>query len=168
VLLFPSSVMAACHSNYEPLSRWGHVAVAVGSKLHMWQGWSFRKDIKELASTVEQFDITTEHWEQKSVYSTPPPGLYNTANAVVGTSLYSFGGYDGKHFSNSLHKLDLHTLQWKDLVVRNPSSGPQKKVGVSCVKNEICWNSLHNSDNFISHSVECELTGTRERVAGQV
>jgi len=126
VLLFLSSVMAARHSNYEPLSRWGHVAVAVGSKLHMWQGWSFRKDIKELASTVEQFDITTEHWEQKSVYSTPPPGLYNTANAVVGTSLYSFGGYDGKHFSNSLHKLDLHTLQWSDLV---PSSGPQKKVG---------------------------------------
>ena len=129
MLLFPFSAMAACHSDYEPLSRWGHAAVAVGSKLHMWRGWSFHKNIKELASTVEQFDVTTEQWEQKSVYSTPPPGLCNTANAIVGTSLYSFGGYDGKYYSNSLHQLDLHTLQWKDLVIQNPSSGPQRKVG---------------------------------------
>lgn len=47
----------------------------------------------------------------------------------MGTSLYSFGGYDGKAYSNSLYQLDLHTLEWKELVVRNPSSGPQRKCG---------------------------------------
>ena len=134
MLLFTFSAMAARHSKYEPLSRWGHAAVAAGSKLHVWRGWtgSARK-LKAVASTVEQFDVTTEQWKQKSIYNTPPPGLCNTANTVVGTSLYSFGGYDGRNPSNSLHQLDLHTLEWKDVVVQNPSSGPQKKFGCRMV-----------------------------------
>ena len=113
-------------------------------------------NVQEFGSTVEVFDVTTELWEQKSIRGVPPPGMSNTAYTVVGTSLYSFGGSDGKAFSNSLYQLDLHTLEWKEIVVRNPSSGPQRKCGsrmVSYVDNQLlifagkgdrrCTNEVH-------------------------
>ena len=121
--------MATHRSSYEPLRRFGHAAVAVGSKVHMWRGTVPEGNVQEFGSTVEVFDVTTELWEQKSIRGVPPPGMSNTAYTVVGTSLYSFGGSDGKAFSNSLYQLDLHTLEWKELVVRNPCSGPQRKRG---------------------------------------
>jgi len=121
--------MATHHFSYEPLGRFGHAAVAVGSKVHMWRGTVPEGNVPEFASTVEVFDLTTELWEQKSIHGIPPPGMSNTAYTVVGTSLYSFGCYDGEAYSNSLYQLDLHSLEWKELVVRNPSSGPQRKCG---------------------------------------
>ena len=121
--------MATHHSSYEPLGRVGHAAVAVGSRVHMWRGMVPGGNVQEFASTVEVFDLTTELWEQKSIHGIPPLGWSNTAYTVVGTSLYSFGGSDGKACSNSLYQLDLHTLEWKELVVQNPSSGPQRKCG---------------------------------------
>ena len=121
--------MATHRSSYEPIGRFGHAAVAVGTKVHMWRGMRPKGNVQEFASTVEVFYLTTELWEQKSIHGIPPPGRSNTASTVVGTSLYSFGGFDGKAFSNSLYQLDLHTLEWKELVVRNPCSGPQRKRG---------------------------------------
>ena len=47
-------------------------------------------NFKDVASNVDVFDVTTELWEQKTINGTPPPGLANTANTVVGTCLYSF------------------------------------------------------------------------------
>jgi len=102
--------MATQHSSYEPLCRFGHAAVAVGSEVHIWQGVGPKRNVQEGASTIEVFDVTTELWEQNSIRRTPPPGLSNTAYTVVGTSLYSFGGHDGKYLSNSLYQLDLHTV----------------------------------------------------------
>ena len=61
--------MAAHGSNYEPLSRWGQAAAAVGSKLYMWRGWNgFIKTLEEDAPNIDRFDVTTELWEQKSIY----------------------------------------------------------------------------------------------------
>ena len=121
--------MATHRSSYEPIGRFGHAAVAVGTKVHIWRGAGPNRNVQEFASTVEVFDMTTELWEQKSIHGIPPLGWSNTAYTVVGTSLYSFGGSDGKACSNSLYQLDLHTLEWKELVVRNPCSGPQRKRG---------------------------------------
>ena len=121
--------MATHHSSYEPIGRFGHAAVAVGTKVHMWRGAGPNRNVQEFASTVEVFDMTTELWEQKSIHGIPPLGWSNTAYTVVGTSLYSFGGSDGKACSNSLYQLDLQTLEWKELLVRNPASGPHRKYG---------------------------------------
>ena len=139
MLLLTFSAMATQHSSYEPLCRFGYAAVAVGSKVRRW-GVGHKRNVQEVASNVEVFDVTTELWEQNSIHGTPPPGLSNTAYTVVGTSLYSFGGYNGKFLYNSLYQLDLHTLEWKQLVVRNPSSGPHRMCGsrmVSCGDNQL-------------------------------
>ena len=117
--------MAARHTGYEPLPRSGHAAVAVDNKLHMW-GESKEKS-QELAQKLEVFDISTELWEQKPTCGTPPPGVWYTAYAVVGSCLFVFGGWDGVSRHNSLFKLDLRSFQWEQVRVSNPSSGPQRK-----------------------------------------
>ena len=127
--------MAAHHTGYEPLPRRSHVAVAVDNKLHMWGGskrWAWEKSQK-LVQKLEVFDISTELWEQKPTHGTLPPGLWDTAYAVVGSCLFVFGGYGGGSHHNSLFKLDLHTYQWEQVRVSNPSSGPQRKSGCGMV-----------------------------------
>ena len=120
--------MAARHRRYEPLPRRDHAAVAVDNKLHMGGGWAGSKEkSREVAQKLEVFDISTELWEQKPIHGTPPPGLWDTAYAVVGSCLFVFGGYGGVSRHNSLFKLDLHTFQWEQVRVSNPSSGPQRK-----------------------------------------
>ena len=110
--------MAAHHTSYEPLPRYGHAAVAVDNKLHMWGGLTGSKEkSQKLAQKLEVFDISTELWEQKPTRGTPPPGLINTAYAVVGSCLFVFGGWDGRSRHNSLFKLDLHTFQWEQVRV---------------------------------------------------
>ena len=119
--------MAARHTSCEPLPRSHHAAVAVDNKLHMWGGWGGSKEnSRELAQKLEVFDISTELWEQKPTHGTPPPGLWGTAYAVVGSCLFVFGGFDGVSRHNTLYKLDLHTFQWEQVRVSNPSRGPQK------------------------------------------
>ena len=127
--------MAARHTSYEPLPRSEHAAVAVDNKLHMWGGFTESKEkSREVAQKLEVFDISTEQWEQKPTHGTPPPGLSNTAYAVVGSCLFVFGGLDGDESRhNSLFKLDLHTYQWEQVRVSNPSSGPQRKNGCGMV-----------------------------------
>ena len=126
--------MVTHHTSYEPLPRAYHAAVAVENKLHMWGGWagSVEKS-RELAPTIEVFDISKELWEQKPTHGTPPPGVSNTAYTVVGSSLFVFGGYDGVSRHNTLFNLDLHTFQWEQVQVSNPSSGPQRKSGCRMV-----------------------------------
>ena len=126
--------MAARHRSYEPLPRSGHAAVAVDNKLHMWGGWAGPKEKpQKLAQNLEVFDISTELWEQKPTRGTPPPGLWDTAYTVVGSCLFVFGGWDGVSRHNSLFKLDLHTFQWEQVRVSNPSRGPQRKNGCGMV-----------------------------------
>ena len=126
--------MAARHTSYEPLPRADHTAVAVDNKLHMWGGRTgSRQKSQEVAQKVEVFDISTELWEQKQTHGTLPPGLSNTAYTVVGSCLFVFGGSDGGSSHNSLFKLDLHTFQWEQVRVSNPSSGPQRKSGCGMV-----------------------------------
>ena len=120
------------HSGYEPLPRSGHAAVTVGSKLCLIGGYAGSNEKSlQLVTTVEVFDISTEMWEKVPTHGTPPPGLWNSAYTVVGTSLYSFGGTDFCH--NDLHKLDLSTFNWELVKASNSSSGPQKKRGSGMV-----------------------------------
>ena len=126
--------MAAHHTSYEPLPRYDHAAVAVDNKLHMWGGRAgSREKSQKLLQKLEVFDISTELWEQKLTHGTPPPGLWDTAYEVVGSCLFVFGGYDGVSRHNNLFKLDLHTFQWEQVRVLNPSSGPQRKWGCGMV-----------------------------------
>ena len=50
-----------------------------------------------------------------------------------GDALYVYGGWDGQSASNSLHTLDLVTLNWKELTPSNPADAPMKMSGCGMV-----------------------------------
>ena len=119
---------------YEPLPRFGHYVVPIGSKLYMCGGriqdWSKKN---RLASVTETFDPYWEVCEQHNTTGVPPPGLYLGACTAIGESMYSYGGYDGQFRYNTLHQLDATRRQWREVQVHNPSEGPMKKTGCAMI-----------------------------------
>ena len=79
------------------------------------------------ASIVEIFNIETGRWEQRKTTGTPRMGAEYRAYTTIGNKAYHFGGWDGSSCYNSLHSLDLSTMQWVTLQPRNPSQGPSRK-----------------------------------------
>ena len=121
---------------YEPSPRHCHYAAPVGGRCFLWGGCVpdfSASGKKKLASTVEIFDPYLEVWEQQSTSGVPPPGLYGGTSVSLLDQLYSFGGYDGASFYNSLHTLDPTSLEWKPLRVLNQADGPMRKFGCRMV-----------------------------------
>ena len=118
----------------EPTPRSSHSAAAVGGRCYLWGGrvqdFSGRR---KLASTVEIFDPDLKIWEQHPTTGVPPPGLYGGACTSLLDSLYWFGGQDDSSFSNSLHRLDPTTLEWRELQPLNQADWPMRKCGCGMV-----------------------------------
>ena len=80
----------------------------------MWGG-STQSEKNQLATTLNQFDIMDEKWQQKETKGIPHPGLTRIACAchyVNGTGvLYIFGSDDRKVLS----QLDLEKFEWSQL-----------------------------------------------------
>jgi len=115
---------------YEPSPRYLHYAAPVGGRCFLWGGRvpDFSDSGKrKLASTVETFNPYLEVWEQKATSGDSPLGLYGGACAPLSDLLYSFGGYDGASYRNSLHALDPTSLKWKEVRVLNPADGPMRR-----------------------------------------
>ena len=114
----------------EPTPKFSHCAAAVGGRCYLWGGVVqdfLGIDRKKLVSTVEIFDPNLETWKYVLTTGDPPPGLYDAACTSVLNSLYWFGGWDGKSFYNSLHRLDTTTLEWTELQPENEAEGPIRK-----------------------------------------
>ena len=117
-------------TKYVPPSASGHVAVPIGDKLYRWGGHGSEKR----RNMVDVFDVSKEQWECLTTHGTPPPGIQYCAYTVIGSTLFTFGGFDDGHYChNSLHQLDTKTMEWRELVARNPSDAPQKKSGCKMV-----------------------------------
>ena len=118
---------------YEPSPRYGHHVVLLGERCFLWGGrvpdFSANGRKKLASTTVEIFDCYLEVWEQQATSGVSPHGLHSGACASLSDLLYSFGGYDGASFSNSLHALDPTSLEWKELQVLNQADGPMGKAG---------------------------------------
>ena len=121
------AVMAAS-ADYEPLPRRFHISGRVGS-LAVVQGGktnNFSEESKQhLSSVVEIFDPYSESWEQRQVEgNAPPPGTYAAASASVHDDLFSFGGWDGRDFFNTVHRLDTKTWCWSQVSPQNADGAP--------------------------------------------
>ena len=131
--------MASGSPFYEPLQRVPHVTVAFGEQLFLWGGPNEddKETMEELTSFVEIFDISTEQWERKPCHGSLPPSD-GGAYTVIENKLYYFGGGEGGidtesvHY-NSLHQLDLLTLEWREVKPKESSSAPGEKAGCGMV-----------------------------------
>ena len=117
---------------YEPKPRWGHCSALVEGKW-MSYGGHFGADggFASPPTSVDQFDISTESWEQLSTTGTPPPGVFGAACAAVGSKLHHFGGTDGKHVYTELHCLDTKTREWSRITPNNPEASPMLKADMA-------------------------------------
>ena len=131
------SLLKGSSSKYEPLPRFCHISVGVGSKVVVQGGVT--KDLSEksrqrLSSVVEIFDLYSESWEQRPVTGdAPSPGTYESASASLHDDLFSFGGYDGSQFFNTLHRLDTEKLCWSQVSPQNADGAPMPKTGCGMI-----------------------------------
>ena len=122
-------------SCYEPLPRFNHISGCVGSKVIVQGGRTndfSKKSRQNLRSVVEVFDPYSELWEQRSVEGeAPPPGTYWAASASHHNDLFSFGGWDGQQYFNTVHRLDTRTKTWRwsQLTGQNADRAPMPKAG---------------------------------------
>ena len=110
-------------------ARWGHYSAAVGGQLYVVGGRT--EDFpNEGTSSVHCFDQCRETWlSTKATTGDPPPGIFDGACTTSGHHLYVYGG--GLRFHDSLHQLDMDTLEWSQL-----PSGPMKKVECEMISYE--------------------------------
>ena len=129
-------VMAAS-ADYEPLPREHHISGRVGS-LAVVQGGRIEDSSEEskqhLSSVVEIFDPYSESWEQRQVEGiAPPPGTYLSASASLHDDLFSFGGWDGENYFNTVHRLDTKTWCWSQVSPQNADGAPMPKRGCGMI-----------------------------------
>jgi len=117
-------------SVYEPSPRFNHSSVQVEDNAYLWGGVT---QDSSRSQVINVFDYNTERWKERSTTGIPPPGLQDGGFTLLCDDLYYFGGFDGKRFHNSLHKLQTRTLEWQDIKQANPAGGPLPKGGSGMV-----------------------------------
>ena len=129
------SKLTGSSSKYEPLPRFFHISSRVGSKVVVQGGRIndfYAKSRQHLSSVVDIFDLYSESWEQRPVTGdAPSPGTYSAASASLHDNLFSFGGYDGSQFFNTLHRLDTEKLCWSP---QNVDGAPMPKWGCGIIE----------------------------------
>ena len=131
------SKLTGSSPKYEPLPRFHHIYSRVGSKVVVQGGRT--KDFSEksrqrLSSVVEIFDPYSESWEQRPVTGDAPTHrTYEAACASLHDDLFSFGGYDGSQYFNTLRRLDTEKLCWSQVSPQNANGAPMPKTGCGII-----------------------------------
>ena len=132
-----ASLLTGSSSEYEPLPRFCHISVSVGSKVVVQGGLTKDFSEKSWRSFVEIFDLYSESWEQRPVTGdAPSPGTYESASASLHDDLFSFGGTDGSQRFNTLRRLDTEKLCWSQVSPQNADGAPMPKCGCRMIAYE--------------------------------
>ena len=115
----------------EPSPRKFCLPAPVEGEFCVWGGMTenFKGEKNDLRSTVHRFSPIEESWTRQKCSGPPPPGLLNGACTFAGHYMYVYGGFDGKEWHSSLHRLDMLSMTWKLL----SSAGPSRKSGCEMV-----------------------------------
>jgi hypothetical protein len=88
----------------------------------------------EFCLRVEKLSLITGEWSQHQAAGTPPLAIVNYASAVISNDIYYFGGFcphgiqpEVGCYHNSLHRLNVVTLNWSECTPTSPSRNPMKK-----------------------------------------
>ena len=80
-------------------------------------------------------DLDTGKWKQVATTGNPPLGVTGYSSAVIECSILYFGGYcnHGRCYHNSVTRLNIENLEWKELFPTNPHTGPMMKRGCGMI-----------------------------------
>ena len=114
----------------------------VGNHLYVWSGYqsglprSHNDESKrKFTSCVEIMDLDTGKWKQAATTGNPPLGVTEYSSAVIENSILYFGGYCNHDvcYHNSVTRLNINSLKWKELFPTNPHTGPMMKCGCGII-----------------------------------
>ena len=130
--------MASISSSTEPQARYYHAAVSVEQTLFVWGGDGGHVSLG--TTTVERFDVSSASWQEPRQIRghTIPDGLRDMAVVFDGKKAYMFGGWSGprgcQRLNNTLHEVDLMSLECRELVPNSRSNFPREKSNSGGVK----------------------------------
>lgn len=97
-------------SGIQPAARNAHTMTAVGTNLVLYGGHSGTKHLRD----VHVLQTSTMAWSSPELCGNMPPGLRgHTANLIGRSTVFVFGGYDGRGRSNDLFLLNTDTWSWE-------------------------------------------------------
>ena len=164
----------------EPKPRRGACGTAIHNRFFIYRGFqqSFGGlSFRDLPHTfqVETFNADTTKWTQMPTTGPNPPGLWNSACTSIGSKLFSYGGWTGESYTDTLHELDTTTMQRRQLQPLNPSEGPMKKHSAGMIalsSNLLCViggygipsGTIHPASQFIKNSRHSDGSGWTNEV----
>ena len=114
---------------YEPKPRFWHCSALVEGKWIVHGGYF--GGYADPPTSVDVFDPDRKEWTQMTTSGTPPSGVFGAACIAVGPLLYHFSGHDGDKNYNTVHCLDMTTMEWRELRPSNLQAAPMKKSGMA-------------------------------------
>ena len=122
--------------SYQPVPRYCHISACINEKVIVYSGESPKVVSKQLASTVDVFDIYKEEWHGETLTGqTPSTSLYRAASCSQNTNLYFFGGTASDKFKNGLFKISNEDSRYRcsKLSGFNADGCPMPKFGAGLV-----------------------------------
>ena len=116
--------MASCSST-PPSARVDPFIASAGELAYLWGGRGYRRE----PETVFIYRHDTETWTTKVTEGPhPPAGLGNGGCAILGQSIYLYGGVVGGSYHGDLYELNTKNWTWRK-VCDSGAGGPGKKEG---------------------------------------
>ena len=118
---------------YEPSSRYFHAAISMGHTMLVLAGHGSRSSVD--SSVVERFNITSTTWTQphRLLNQALPDGYSRMGVTSDGEKLYTFGGYVGVERCNTMHEIDLFSLECRELVPATSATSPTARSSCGLV-----------------------------------
>ncbi len=121
----------------QPEARYGAGGGIICDQLFMYGGYlkSFDRGgpYPCRSSQVDIFRSSVVKWTVSETSGLGPESLWSYACAIIGTMLYSYGGYNGSSFSSALCQLDATTAHWTTLQSASPTEGPIAKANAAMI-----------------------------------
>uniref|UniRef100_A0A7N0TLY7 Acyl-CoA-binding domain-containing protein n=1 Tax=Kalanchoe fedtschenkoi TaxID=63787 RepID=A0A7N0TLY7_KALFE len=126
-----------------PRARGGHSATLVGSKIIIFGGEDFSRQI---LNDVHVLDLETMVWSVVGTMQTPPaPRFDHSASLHADRYLLIFGGCSHATCFNDLHMLDLLTMEWSQPEIRGDSVSVRAGHAGVCIDDN--WYIVGGGDN---------------------
>ena len=153
---------------YQAPPKLGHIAVGNHQKVYLWGGHAqklpFVTNAKAATQSVDVYDLMNHSWKKESCSGPAPLGPDGCACILDGDLLHVFGGWDGDQFYNTLHQLNLSTLEWREVRHKGDST-PSRKARAGMTK---CGKSLLLFGGFGAIATAQDHTLPQQRRAHEI
>nr|XP_043622298.1 tRNA wybutosine-synthesizing protein 2/3/4 [Erigeron canadensis] len=105
-----------------PSPRLGHTASLAGDLMFVIGG---RADPENVLNDVWVLNTTTNEWKQAQCSGVDFPQSHRHAAAVIGSSIYVFGGIHNGSISSAMYRLDTRSLKWEEVSVQGQKPFPR-------------------------------------------